>query len=175
MSSRARWPTLFLTASLLLLSNIQFASALIIGGTGNKPVRDAGWPRGAVDVANLKTRIAWWEGPPFGGGQMALRVPRSDRQVPGDAGLVRKNPGPALGVGGPRWRARELLDQDQRQGNGCVGRLGVYCVGAGQLESSVQQPAQLLRLRPTQFSAAGGFASFGRLRRRSGRLGCRTV
>jgi hypothetical protein len=45
------------------------ASALITGGTGNEPVPDAGWPLGAVDVANLKTRVGWWEGPPFGGGQ----------------------------------------------------------------------------------------------------------
>jgi hypothetical protein len=42
---------------------------LITGGTGNEPVPDAGWPLGAVDVANLKTRVGWWEGPPFGGGQ----------------------------------------------------------------------------------------------------------
>ena len=45
------------------------AAALITGAIGNEPVRDAGWPLGAVDVANLKTRVAWWEGPPFGGGQ----------------------------------------------------------------------------------------------------------
>ena len=45
------------------------ARALITGGLGNEPVPDAGWPLGAVDVANLKTRIGWWEGPPFGGGQ----------------------------------------------------------------------------------------------------------
>jgi hypothetical protein len=45
------------------------AFALITGGVGNEPVRDAGWPLGAVDVANLKTRVGWWEGPPFGGGQ----------------------------------------------------------------------------------------------------------
>ena len=49
-----------------LLSSTAFA--LITGGLGNDPVRDAGWPLGAVDVANLKTRVGWWEGPPFGGG-----------------------------------------------------------------------------------------------------------
>jgi hypothetical protein len=38
-------------------------------GKGNEPVRDAGWPQGALEVANLKTRVGWWEGPPFGGGQ----------------------------------------------------------------------------------------------------------
>jgi hypothetical protein len=38
-------------------------------GKGNAPVADSGWPAGALDVANLKTRIGWWEGPPFGGGE----------------------------------------------------------------------------------------------------------
>src|SRR5258706_2181748 len=38
-------------------------------GEGNAQVQDAGWPEGAVAVANLKTRIGWWEGPPFGGGE----------------------------------------------------------------------------------------------------------
>lgn len=42
---------------------------MITGGKGNKPLPDPGWPKGAADVFNWKTRIAWWEGPPFGGGQ----------------------------------------------------------------------------------------------------------
>ena len=42
--------------------------ALIMTGTGNEPVSDAGWPAGALAVANLKSRVGWWEGPPFGGG-----------------------------------------------------------------------------------------------------------
>ena len=50
-----------------LLSSSAFA--LITGALGNDPVQDAGWPLGAVEVANLKTRVGWWEGPPFGGGQ----------------------------------------------------------------------------------------------------------
>jgi hypothetical protein len=45
------------------------AHGLIMTGKGNEPVRDAGWPQGAVEIANLKTRVGWWEGPPFGGGQ----------------------------------------------------------------------------------------------------------
>lgn len=45
------------------------ASALIMTGSGNQPVRDAGWPEGALAVANLTSRIGWWEGPPFGGGE----------------------------------------------------------------------------------------------------------
>ncbi|MBA3312115.1 MAG: carboxypeptidase-like regulatory domain-containing protein [Planctomycetota bacterium] len=52
------------------------AQALITGGEGNKPLDDPGWPKGAAEVfnaksriANAKSRIAWWEGPPFGGGE----------------------------------------------------------------------------------------------------------
>jgi len=45
---------------------------LILGSApteGNKPVADRGWPLGCLAMANLPTRIAWWEGPPFGGGE----------------------------------------------------------------------------------------------------------
>lgn len=45
------------------------AWALITGGEGNKPLNDPGWPKGAAVVFNTETRVAWWEGPPFGGGQ----------------------------------------------------------------------------------------------------------
>jgi hypothetical protein len=45
------------------------ASALITGGEGNKPIRDPSWPAGAAAIFNHTGRIAWWEGPPFGGGQ----------------------------------------------------------------------------------------------------------
>ncbi|TWU33916.1 carboxypeptidase-like regulatory domain-containing protein [Novipirellula artificiosorum] len=69
MSNSLRHLSFLLSAFLLLALDCQLASALIMGGTGNKPVRDAGWPRGAIEVANLTTRIAWWEGPPFGGGE----------------------------------------------------------------------------------------------------------
>ena len=45
------------------------AWGLITGGEGNDPVADPGWPKGAVSVFNTQCRIAYWEGPPFGGGQ----------------------------------------------------------------------------------------------------------
>src|SRR6516225_4263623 len=45
------------------------AFALILGGEGNSPVADPGWPKGAAAIFNVKARIAYWEGPPFGGGQ----------------------------------------------------------------------------------------------------------
>jgi 5-hydroxyisourate hydrolase-like protein (transthyretin family) len=38
-------------------------------GRGTAPVNDSGWPTGALAVANLKSRVGYWEGPPFGGGQ----------------------------------------------------------------------------------------------------------
>lgn len=47
----------------------QEALALITGGTGNRPIADPGWPQGAAALVNHPSRIAWWEGPPFGGGQ----------------------------------------------------------------------------------------------------------
>ena len=53
----------------LLLFLVSPATALIMSGHGNDPVRDSNWPAGALAVANLKTRIGWWEGPPFGGGR----------------------------------------------------------------------------------------------------------
>src|SRR5579859_2704773 len=45
------------------------AFALIFGGEGNGPLRDPGWPAGAAAIFNSTSRVAWWEGPPFGGGQ----------------------------------------------------------------------------------------------------------
>src|SRR5436190_14952580 len=45
------------------------AFALITGGEGNKPITDPGWPKGAAAIFNHPGRVAWWEGPPFGGGQ----------------------------------------------------------------------------------------------------------
>jgi hypothetical protein len=54
---------------ILAVSTSREASALITGGTGNAPIRDPGWPAGAAAIFNHAGRIAWWEGPPFGGGQ----------------------------------------------------------------------------------------------------------
>src|SRR4051812_18937445 len=47
----------------------QTTLALIVGNEGNKPIDDPGWPAGAGIVFNQPGRIAYWEGPPFGGGQ----------------------------------------------------------------------------------------------------------
>jgi len=53
----------------LLLLGARPGLCLISVGHGNSPVQDAGWPLGAVEMANLPTRVGWWEGPPHGGGQ----------------------------------------------------------------------------------------------------------
>src|SRR5215472_3047808 len=53
-------------------------AALITGGWGNDPVQDAGWPNGALEVANLKSRVGWWEGPPFGGGMYCFLYREKD-------------------------------------------------------------------------------------------------
>jgi hypothetical protein len=60
---------LLLLAMAILAITSPEAFALICGGEGNSPVRDPGWPQGADAVFNIKSRIAWWEGPPLGGGQ----------------------------------------------------------------------------------------------------------
>jgi hypothetical protein len=59
----------FLLAVATLTVLCQPTSALIIGGEGNEPIRDPGWPTGAAAIFNHPARVAWWEGPPFGGGQ----------------------------------------------------------------------------------------------------------
>ncbi len=53
----------------LVLATTVPAWALITGGTGNTPVPDPGWPAGALTIFNTTSRVAFWEGPPFGGGQ----------------------------------------------------------------------------------------------------------
>lgn len=58
-----------LVLTILAVSSPRDASALITGGTGNTSLRDPGWPAGAAAIFNHAGRIAWWEGPPFGGGQ----------------------------------------------------------------------------------------------------------
>ena len=36
---------------------------------GKRAHADPGWPAGAAVIFNNPARVAWWEGPPFGGGQ----------------------------------------------------------------------------------------------------------
>jgi hypothetical protein len=53
----------------IMLQALDTASPSIIVALGNDPVFDPGWPSGTLKVANSKQRIAWWQGPPFGGGE----------------------------------------------------------------------------------------------------------
>lgn len=43
--------------------------SLITGEHGNRPIQNRGWPAGSVELANLESRLGYWEGPPFGGGE----------------------------------------------------------------------------------------------------------
>lgn len=45
------------------------AAALIMGSDGDEPIEIEGWPEGAAEIFNVRERVAYWEGPPFGGGQ----------------------------------------------------------------------------------------------------------
>lgn len=55
-----------------------------MSGDGDNPVEDEGWPEGALAVANLKSRVGWWEGPPFGGGEWQFLY-RGDTETFGQA------------------------------------------------------------------------------------------
>jgi hypothetical protein len=66
-------PVVTLAVVLFVLLLATAAQAMITVGKGNDPVPDQQWPAGAVGVANLKTRLGWWEGPPFGGGQTTFQ------------------------------------------------------------------------------------------------------
>ena len=57
---------LVVTLTVFFARNLQ---AIIFGGEGNAPHADPGWPAGAEVIFNNPARVAWWEGPPLGGGQ----------------------------------------------------------------------------------------------------------
>src|SRR6516162_1167828 len=69
MTPRTRNGMACLLATAIVALTSSEAFALITGGEGNKPLTDPGWPVGAEAIFNVKSRIAWWEGPPFGGGE----------------------------------------------------------------------------------------------------------
>ncbi len=64
---RKALPTFLVAVAVTIGSSA--VTPLITGGEGNKPLKDPGWPEGAAAIFNHKGRVAWWEGPPFGGGQ----------------------------------------------------------------------------------------------------------
>jgi hypothetical protein len=57
------------TTSLILALTSAQAFALITGGSGNDPMGNRGWPAGTEKLTDLPSRLGWWEGPPFGGGE----------------------------------------------------------------------------------------------------------
>jgi hypothetical protein len=63
------WTVIVIAAAVGAFAPARSAVALITGAEGNAPVTDPGWPKGASQIFNHPGRIAWWEGPPFGGGQ----------------------------------------------------------------------------------------------------------
>ena len=78
-----RWAlrvTTILLAMTMAAVSFQTAFALIMGGEGNSPLPDPGWPKGAAEIINNPARIAYWVGPPFGGGQWHAEY-RGDAEV----------------------------------------------------------------------------------------------
>ena len=53
----------------LLVLLMGSAQALITGSDGDEPATGRDWPAGVEQIFNLRERIAYWEGPSFGGGQ----------------------------------------------------------------------------------------------------------
>ena len=65
---RQRFIVLLLVLSCLAAFTHISAHAMVVVGD-DSPIRDMGWPKGVVEVANLPSRYRWVEGPPFGGGE----------------------------------------------------------------------------------------------------------
>lgn len=68
-----------LLALAMAAGSCQTAFALIEGGEGNRPIPNPGWPKGAGAIVNNPARVAYWVGPPFGGGQFHAEC-RGDAQ-----------------------------------------------------------------------------------------------
>lgn len=75
---RCRHVLLVVIVAMLIATATRECSALITGAHGNDPVQDMGWPAGSLEVANLKSRLGWWEGPPFGGGMYVFLYRAND-------------------------------------------------------------------------------------------------
>jgi len=65
-ATKTWWPV---AGVVLVFVLAQSAPALITGEDGNRPVINRGWPDGSLELANLPSRLGYWEGPPFGGGE----------------------------------------------------------------------------------------------------------
>ena len=67
MNNKGKIPGFLTVLGVVLVFADTAMSLIVVGGEG--PIRDHGWAAGTVETANLPTRFAWWEGPPFGGGE----------------------------------------------------------------------------------------------------------
>ena len=141
-------------AALLVLAMaavpLREAWALITGGEGNKPLNDPGWPKGAAAIFDHPGRVAWWEGPPFGGGQWhaecrgnagALNVVLADF-----ARLDAKTKRAVVhdGVGHSFWLNPNRLPAKRD----AAGRLGLHGLAARQLGTAPQDARRPQPRRP---------------------------
>ncbi len=68
LHTRMPWVSMIVAAVLALSVCRPGFGLILVGGAG--PMHEvAGWPDGALAVANMPTRVSLWEGPPFGGGE----------------------------------------------------------------------------------------------------------
>src|SRR5690349_11670954 len=93
------------------------ASALILVGRGNDPVQDHNWPPGSLDVANLKTRVGWWEGPPFGGGQHQFLYRGDEKDLQAAVDLFAKIKSPQLKIVVHGWPNEYQFLKDPKHPN----------------------------------------------------------
>jgi len=109
----SRTLTRALAASLVVACLCPAAHALILVVDGNRPMGNAGWPTGCEGVADLPSRLGYWEGPPFGGGEYHFSYRCDDTaefnealklfaaiRTPGLKLVVHDGPGPRYGLGG---------------------------------------------------------------------------
>lgn len=62
---------LVLAVGLACLTTAPSNALILVGGA--EPMPDRGWPAGVEKLVNLPSRMSWWEGPPFGGGEYHLQ------------------------------------------------------------------------------------------------------
>src|SRR3954469_21184399 len=82
----------------LLLLFVAPLHALILVQKGNDPTGDHDWPAGSMDLANLKTRAGFWEGPPFGGGRYVFEYQGDTKALQEAVDLFAKIKSPELRV-----------------------------------------------------------------------------
>ena len=145
--------TLFVALAIFIIPS-PWAFALITGGEGNDPISDPGWPAGAAAIFNNPTRIAWWEGPPFGGGQWHAEY-RGDAAAFNEllAAFAKldvkiKRLVAHDGVGHSFWLNP---NNEPEKKAGCRDRLDVHCLAAGEFRSLAQHVG-----RPAASRRCGG-------------------